>query len=372
MVSSKVIVVHADEEPIKGVVNPSSNQIYKNPSIQIIERAVPDPGPNDIRIQMLYVGLCGTDVHLVETNKATGYIKCSAPLSIPPEGRVIGHEGVGRVLKRGSQVQHIQVGDIVTLESILVCNVCDICKKGNFNQCRNAKLVGLEVDGIMGTTVNIHASLAHNVTSLIKSDKDLHAVACIEPAGVAFVGCQNSRVSPGDHVVIFGAGPIGVITGLLCKNIFGVASVHIVEPVPFRREHARKWIKNIYDVDEFFETFSSSVDVVIEASGHLNNVNRIFRKMNANGRISLLARSGEPLILNAVDHMITNEIKIKGSRGHLGGAFIHIIELYKQNRLPLDEIVTDVTDSLDELKTLLQTPEKILTENCKVLTRISD
>lgn len=368
---SKVVVVHADREPMEGVDNPRPHQIYRNPVVSVERRELGNLHPDEIRVEMIYAGLCGTDLHLVETNPHTGYIVCSAPAEIPKEGRVIGHEGTGRVLQVGSNVRHVKAGAIVTFESIIVCHYCDVCRKGQFNQCRHAKLLGLEKDGLFGNIVDVPSMLTHDVTELAGTDRGLRSAACVEPAGVAYVACKNTHITGGDVVVVFGGGPIGLFTAMLSKTVFGASAVHLVEPVEFRRKFAEKWSDYVYDVNEFFDNCPQFVDVIIEASGHLDNISRIFRKANANGRIALLARSGTPLVLDAVDHMITNAVSIIGSRGHLCGAFSDIINLYRQGRIPLDEIVTNVLNGQEELRDILMSTEKILNENCKVLVRLN-
>lgn len=369
---SKVLVMYADKEPLKGVSNPGPNQIYRNPRLCVEERELGELNPDEIRVKMLYAGLCGTDVHLVEKNSTTGYIRSSAPAEIPPEGRVLGHEGVGQVMAVGSNVRHVKVDSSVTFESIIVCHYCDMCRKGRFNQCRQAQLLGLEKDGIFGTIVDVPGMLAHDVAEMAKTDEGLKAAACIEPAGVAYVACQNTHITAGDVVVIFGAGPIGLFCAMLSKIVFGASVVYVVEPVGFRRELARKWSDYVYDVTEFFSKCRHPVDVVIEASGHTDNINKIFPYMNAGGRIALLARSGEPLVVNAIDHMITNAIIIVGSRGHLGGAFDRIISLYNSGQLPLDEIITGVVKGPEGLRDLLNSPENILNKDCKILGCFED
>jgi len=363
----KSVIIHADSMPIEGIVDPGPHQTYQNPRVTVETRELGQLLPDNIRVEMVYAGLCGTDVHLVETNPETGYIRSSAPAQIPPEGRIIGHEGVGRILEIGSHVRHVKPGDYVTFESIIVCHYCDVCRKGKFNQCRHAKLLGLEEDGLFGTIVDVPAMLTHNVSALAHDERGLRAATCVEPAGVAYVACQSSRITGGDVIVVFGAGPIGLFSAIISKVVFGASVVHVVEPVSFRRGFAKKWSDYVYDVEEFFDTFPHPVDVVIEASGNLNNINRIFRQVNVDGRVVLLARSGSPLMLDAVDHMITNAVSVIGSRGHLGGAFTDILNLYKQGRIPLDDIVTSVVRGPEALCGLLQSTDSVLHENCKVL-----
>ena len=369
---SEVIVVYADTEPMDGIINPGPHQRYKNPRVELEKRVLNELHPDEVRVQMLYAGICGTDVHLTEKNPETGYIRSSAPANIPPEGRVIGHEGVGRILETGHNVRQLQKGNIVAFESIIVCHHCDVCRKGNFNQCRNAELLGMEKDGLFGTIVDIPAMLAHDVSELVKNDSDLKAVACIEPAAVAYVACQNTQIKGGDCIVIFGAGPIGLFTAMLSKSIFGASIVHIVEPIAYRRKFAKKWCDHVYSVEEFFNNPPQRVDVVVEASGYLENINKIFRQINANGRVVLLARSGIPLVLEAIDHLITNAILIIGSRGHLCGAFNDILRLHQEGRIALNEIVTAVLNSPEELKDVLNNSDKILNENCKILVRFGE
>ncbi len=364
---SRVVVVQADSDPLKGIANPGPHQRYKNPRISVENRKLPALRPDEVRVKMIYAGVCGTDVHLVTTNPDTGYIRCSAPAHIPAAGRVIGHEGIGKVLEVGSQVHHVQAGTCVTFESIIVCHYCNECRRGDFNQCRHALLLGLEKDGLFGDTVDVPSMLTHDVTEMAKSEKGLRAAACVEPVGVAYVACQNTHLGAGDVVVIFGAGPIGLFAAMLSKDVFGAFRVHIVEPVPFRRKIAEKWGDEVYDIDEFFNHGPSSIDVVLEASGNTGNITRVFRRLNANGRVALLGRSGEPLLLDAVDHMITNAVSLKGSRGHLGGAFGKILSLSRSGRISIDDAVTLVVNGPEGICNLLKSPEKLLEENCKVL-----
>jgi threonine dehydrogenase-like Zn-dependent dehydrogenase len=364
---TRVVVVRVDRDPMKGVASPGPHQIYRNPTIAIERRELRGLHPDEVRVEMIYAGICGTDVHLVEINPETGYILGSAPTRIPPEGRVIGHEGVGRVMAIGSHVRHVRLGALVTFESIIVCHYCDVCRRGQFNQCRRARLLGLQKDGLFGTVVDVPSMLTHDVTRLAFNDRGLRAAACIEPAGVAYVACQNTQISGGDEVVVFGAGPIGLFSVMLSKIVFGASRTHVVEPSPFRREFARRWADRVYDVEEFFGDPPKSIDVVIEASGALNNIAQVLRRLNPNGRVALLARSGVPLHLDTVDHIITNQIRIVGSRGHLGGSFAKIISLFESGRFPLDEIVTGVVDGLEELEAVLRTPHRVFHDHCKIL-----
>lgn len=367
---TKVLKVKAEKDPISNIENPLPNQIYKNPHLEIEHRDLGELDINSIRIRMIYVGICGSDIHVLKKNQQTGYISSSVPLNIPEDGRIIGHEGVGQVIEVGKNVNHIESGMYVTLESIVVCNYCSACKRGDFNQCENAKLLGLEIDGIMGEIVDVNASLAHDISKYIKSEDDLISMACIEPAGVAFDACENAEVKAGDTVAVFGGGPIGLYSALLSKSVFGAANVHIIEPIEFRRNLLKKSFNYVYDSLLSFKKNIEKIDVIIETSGDLSNINKSLSLIDANGRIVLLARSGEALCIDAVDHMITNNIKITGSRGHLCGAFDKILKIYACNGMPLKEAVTSVVVGLEELKEVLE-EQNIEQKDCKIIVNLA-
>lgn len=366
----RVLVVKAERCPMPGLARRGPHQIYRRPRVEVEERELGPLHPDEVRVRMIYAGVCGTDAHLVQVDPATGYILSSAPASIPPEGRVIGHEGVGEVLEVGERVRHAHRGEVVTFESIVVCHYCDVCRRGQFNQCRRARLLGLQKDGLFGDIVDVPSLLTHNVSDLAASDAGLRAAACVEPAGVAYVACQNARISGGDVVAIFGAGPIGLFAAELSKSIFGAAEVHLIEPVAFRRTVAERRFRHVHTPEAFFENPPRGLDAVLEASGCMDNIDRVFRRINPNGRVVLLARSGAPLTLTAVDHLITNAVELAGSRGHLCGAFSRVLGLYRGDRFPLGACVTHVVDGLDALAECLRRPRALIEENVKVLVRL--
>lgn len=345
---------------------------YRWPRLTIESRPLGRLAPGDIRVRMLLAGVCGTDLHLVRSDPETGYIGGSVPFEVGATGRVLGHEGVGQVCEVGADVRGFAAGDVVTFESILTCQQCAACRRGQFNQCRRGRLIGTEVDGLFREVVDVPARVAHDVSDLARTPDGLRAAACIEPAACAHVALTRLAVRPGERVVVFGAGPIGLYAAMLCREAFG-ASVQVVEPLARRREVAAAWCERASDVDAFFaEAGDEPFDVAIEASGSLDNVNRVFGRLGACSRVGLLARSGRALHLDAVDHLITNGIAIVGSRGHLGGAFADVLTLYRAGRLPLHRSVTGVVEGLEGLKREILAPEPIEHRHAKVLARLGE
>jgi threonine dehydrogenase-like Zn-dependent dehydrogenase len=115
---------------------------------------------------------------------------------------------------------------------------------------------------------------------------------------------------------------------------------------------------------------SQSVDVLIDAAGNLSDTSAAISKMNGNGRIVLLARTGEPLHIDLVDQIISKNLHIIGSRGHLGGAMNAVLSLTRAGRLDLHAPVTKVVEGLDRLADLLKNAAALMASDCKVIAKL--
>jgi threonine 3-dehydrogenase len=343
---------------------------YRDPRISIESRPLNELKPGHLRVRMLRVGICGTDLHLVEQN-SEGFILCTSPMIIPADGRIIGHEGVGVVEAVGPGSGMWAPGDVICCESIIVCGTCPRCRRGSFNQCDQAKLLGLEQDGLFTERADIPARLAHRVNDLARSAAALDGLACVEPAAVSLLACQNARVSPGDSVLVLGGGPIGYFAALLARRFFGASHVCVSDPSGNRRDFAGSVCDVVIDPEQL-PSVSRPIDVVIEAAGALDQLDPLLARMNGNGRLVLLARTESSLTITSVHHLISKSLHLIGSRGHLGGAFDAILNLARDGRLDLQQVVTRVVSGLDGLSAALLDPAGLVANDCKVIAELGE
>ena len=364
------IVLHAEEQPLRGVARPGTHELYRNPRVTCDQRALGPLQPDFVRVKMKYVGLCGTDLHAAAADPNTGYVRTSSPASIPAKGRILGHEGIGQIAQAGRNVPHLCEDAWVIFDSIIACRRCDRCKRGFLNQCRHARLLGLEEDGLFASSVDLPAGIVHDVSTYVESDADARALALLEPAAVAFVACRKAKVKRGERLTIFGAGPIGTYCAMLARSVFGAGEITVVEPVEFRRRFAARWAEHVFTPAEFALSQCDSLDVAFEASGVLKNVDSVLPRMNAAGRIVVLGRSGEPLHLSATDDLITNAISIMGSRGHHGGAYEMLLQLYAEKKFSPADAITSVIHGLEKLAELMRSPNDVIQHDNKILVQI--
>ena len=368
--SRRAVVLRVTDAPMTGSAAPAPHQRYRHPRLELEERPLGAIEPRHVRVEMLYAGICGTDLHLVQEDPDSGYIRTSAPAVIPASGRIIGHEGVGRIIEVGSAVHHARTGDIVAFASIHACLQCETCRSGLPNQCPQAQLLGMEMDGLFATVADVPATLTHDVSAITNDEDGMRAAACLEPAGCALLACESAPIRPGDRVLVFGGGPIGLLSAIAARQVLGAERVVLAEPIDARRQLAAPWCDAVAHPSEIDEHIGGGVDVVIECSASLDVVSRVFRHIAPGGRVVLLGRSGKSLVVDAVDHMITNAISIRGSRGHLGGALPRAIALHREGRFPMSAAITGVLDSLEELLHALRHPDKLAQHHCKLLARL--
>jgi len=185
------------------------------------QKPVPEPGPGEVLIKVAYVGVCGSDMNIYQGV----HPRAKAPL-------IMGHEFSGTIVKGHPT---LPAGTPVTVYPLLSCGQCEPCLNGYAHVCNTLRLIGIDCDGAMAEYVKVPADkvLAMPATLSLKLG------AFLEPLSVGVHAVRRSGYKPGDRVVVFGAGPIGLCVAS-CLSYFGADRVIVVEANPFRLEVARK------------------------------------------------------------------------------------------------------------------------------------
>src|SRR5215467_7332995 len=188
---------------------------------------VPDPPAGQVQVAVKAVGVCGSDLHYF-SDGGIGEARCVYPM-------VLGHEPAGVVRKIGLGVSGFAVGDRAVLEPAVYCYHCEFCMTGHHNVCANLRFLSQPGEpGFFREFVNLPA---HNLLPLPDHLSDREG-ALAEPLAVVLHSMQFAAPRPGDTAVVFGAGPIGLLTIAVLK-LSGVTRIWSVEPVAARRELAR-------------------------------------------------------------------------------------------------------------------------------------
>lgn len=182
------------------------------------ERAQPTPGRKEILIKTAAVGICGTDTHVLD-----GEFEGTVFPLVP------GHEATGTIVALGEGVNDgvfdFKVGDHVAINPSTTCGECEFCLNGHQNLCRFWN--GLGVVASDGASQEYFTAPASNVFAL-KPETDIYEAALIEPLACAIRGWDVLPRRMGDHVLVYGAGTMGLLMAQLATRA-GAATVTIVD-----------------------------------------------------------------------------------------------------------------------------------------------
>ncbi|HEV3007093.1 MAG TPA: alcohol dehydrogenase catalytic domain-containing protein, partial [Pirellulales bacterium] len=190
------------------------------------EVPVPEVGRDDVLIQVLRTGICGTDVHIYEWDD---WARRTIPVPM-----VVGHEFVGRIVDVGSNVKDFHAGDVVSGEGHVVCGHCRNCLAGRRHLCKDTKGVGVNRPGAFADY------LALPMTNVWVHDpaipRDVQSI--FDPFGNAVHTALAFDVL-GEDVLITGAGPIGIMAAAVARHA-SARYVVVTDVNPYRLELARR------------------------------------------------------------------------------------------------------------------------------------
>src|SRR4051795_11284985 len=195
--------------------------LYDAPrSFSVTDVPVPEAEPRQVRIKVDQVGVCGTDLHIHE-----GDFNAVFPL-IP------GHELVGVVDQVGEGVTRVRAGEQVTVNPNVHCGHCDYCLSGRLILCENLKGYGSNFPGFFAEYVTVPETHVFSVDGLPKD-----TAVFTEPAACAMHGLESLRLRPGSSVLVFGAGPTGLLLAQLIAS-GGASWVTVAAPSRFKLDPA--------------------------------------------------------------------------------------------------------------------------------------
>ncbi|HWJ21088.1 MAG TPA: alcohol dehydrogenase catalytic domain-containing protein [Gemmatimonadaceae bacterium] len=258
---------------------------------QIEVREVPRPhaGPGEAVIRVTLTTICGTDIHILRGEYA-----------VRP-GLVIGHEPVGVIEELGPGVTGYEIGDRVLVGAITPCGQCLACLSGQLSQCGHGGTYeaiggwrfGNTIDGAQAEYLLVPNAQA-NLAKIPGDLRDEQVVLLSDIASTGFSGAESGKVRPGDSVVVFGQGPIGLCAAIGAR-LMGAALVIGVDPDAHRRDVARTLGVDVtidptgVDVPTQVKTITGGgADVSIEALGTQMTFEGALRSLRPGGTLSSL------------------------------------------------------------------------------------
>jgi len=278
------------------------------PGLWMEEVPVPEPGANDVLIEVHRTSICGTDLHIYEWDAwAQKHIR--TPL-------VIGHEFAGKVAAVGDNVRDVRIGEVVSGEGHVVCGLCRNCRAGRRHLCARPQCVGVDRAGAYAEYLCIPVSNVWHADPEIPMDQ----LSYFDPLGNAtHVALSFDLV--GEDVLITGAGPIGCMAAAISRHV-GARHIVVTDVNAYRLDLARKMGATLalnVRTERIAEAqkqlgMTEGFDVGMEMSGHPDAFREMLANMCHGSRVAMLGILPPSTAIDW-DLVVFNSLLIKGIYG---------------------------------------------------------
>lgn len=354
-----------------------ANHAYKNPTFALEDIPEPgEPGPYDVILEVGACGICGTDVHMFETDDE-GYVLMPYHLMTPV---VTGHEFAGRIIAKGSEVDHLAVGQLVAAEEIQWCGRCTACRGGYWNQCGYIEDLGFTLNGGFAEYVRVDSRYCWSLDAVAErygsEEIALEVGALTEPTGVAYEGMftRAGGFKPGSTVAIYGGGPIGLAATALAAAA-GAANVVVADMLPERRSLALEMgATAVVDpaqrpVEDLVGEVSrgQGAAMIVEATGNFQAVmTSIEGSMGVGGKVVIAGMDARSASLNFIQYQLKAG-SVYGTVGHSGSwDFPNVIALMGSGKIQMDKAITRRYPLAELLEGIEETKARV---NGKILVK---
>lgn len=304
------------------------------------------PGAGEVTIDVAYTGICGTDLHILHG-------AMDARVTLPA---ILGHEMSGTIAAVGEAVTAWSVGDRVTVMPLSWCGSCPACRAGDRHICHNLDFLGIDSPGSMQESWTV----PQDVVIALPSPLSLEHGALAEPTAVAVHDVRRAALREGEHAVVVGGGPIGLLVASVARA--GDADVLVLEPSEQRRALAKAAGLRVadpiaVDVPELVLdwTDGAGADVSFEVSGAVSGLATAIDSLAVRGRVVVVAIHSAPPPVDLF-RVFWRELTLIGARVYERADFEQALRLLVRGAIPTAELVTkivslqDVTAAFAELE----------------------
>lgn len=333
--------------------------MYMGPRMaEVLDVKEPVPKEGTVKVNMKYCGICGSDMGIYLGT----HPRAKAPL-------IFGHEFFGTVEEDGEKFKK---GDRVVAYPLLSCGHCLPCSTGNEHVCNTLGLIGIDVDG----GICEYAYVDEDVLFLVPNTVSDQAAAVIEPLAVIVRSIHQVKLQALDTCVVIGAGPIGMITGMMLVRM-GAGKVFIsdVDDKKLQKAEAFGMIsvnvknKNLEHVIKS-ATAGEGADIVFECSGAEIAAIEMTDIARVGGRICMTSVHKEPHAVNLRD-LNFKEQTLVGTRVYTKEEFRQAVAYAGMINKELENIVSHVVSLKDSPKVFDMIADSTA-GTCKVLIACQD
>jgi len=316
---------------------------YGPKDIRIEDVEVPDVKDGEVKIKVEWCGICGSDLHEYLVGPIFIPVGSVHPVTQQEAPVIMGHEFAGEVVDKAEDVDHLEVGDKVTLEPIYACGECENCLSGDYNLCEQLGFHGLAGGGGgLAEFTTFKADFVHKLPDGVSTKEG----ALIEPLSVAVHSLRRAEFKQGETALVTGAGPIGLSTILALKSA-GAQKIIAVELAEARKEFAADFGADVVldpnEVDVIEEvmklTANKGVNVSFETTGVQAGFDTAVAAIERGGR-TVVTSIWEEEVEFHLNSLVLVEKEIKGTIVYNRGIFPATISLVEDGRIAAPKMIT--------------------------------
>ena len=315
--------------------------------------------PNDVKIKMHTVGICGSDVHYYTHGKIGPFVV--------KEPMVLGHEGSGTVIEIGSNVSNLKVGDRVCIEPGVPDVYSKEYMKGLYNLDPKLTFWATPPDHGCLTPEVVFPS---NFVFKLPENVSYAEGAMIEPLAVGLQAAEKAKIIPGETALVMGCGPIGLVIALTALA-GGCSKVFIADIVSEKLKMCNNF-ENLIPIDLNKDDPSNVIkkntnnwgaNIIFEASGATKAYETIFDSICPAGRVVIVGNPMNPIPMDFAT-LLTKEIEIK-TVFRYAHQYERAINLLSSNKIDVKPMITDTVAFDDSIKAFERAAEN-LPEDVKI------
>lgn len=307
---------------------------------EYVEIETPVPKDNEVLIKVEAASICGTDIHFYEWDKMAIDFGEKYNVNFP---FIVGHECAGIIVDVGKNVKQRKIGQRVAIETHIPCGECYSCQNENAHNCNNMQIFGTSSNGCFAD----YTVIDEEATFVLPDKVTFKEGALLEPAGVAMRAIEESKIVPGEYVIVNGCGAIGLFTvQILAKS--GAICI-ATDKDNFKLQIAKKFGAITINVEEediadricdILKT-QGGVDVLIETSGSADVYSYIFDLIRNEGRLITVGHPKTVVEIDIMKNINLKGLSVKGIFGRrIWKTWWHLLSLILNNKISLLDIVT--------------------------------
>lgn len=305
--------------------------------LDILDKDIPEPDKNEVKIKVHYAGICGTDVHTYE-----GHYKVNYPVTL-------GHEFSGEIVAIGEGVEDFQIGDRVTSETTYyICGECEYCQTEDYNLCNHRKGLGTQQNGGFTQYLVARAASVHHLPDNVS----YKAASMTEPLACAYHAVSKIEIKQDDIVVVMGPGPIGLLVAQVVKSKGGKVVITGLDNDIARLNKAEELnldhVVNIQhnDLKAYVNDITNGygADVVLECSGAVPAAQQGLDLLRKKGLYVQVGIFKEPKISFDLEKIVQKEIRVIGSRSQKPADWEPSLQLISSGQVDTEALITSELD----------------------------